>query len=240
MHVASTPAVIAFVIAASSGARLIAQVPSARILNAPFTATSTIVRNADGKIGIQTFYLARASNGSSYSAESGTNGRVFRITIVDVPNARTITLTPNPSSHTYTEVPIPHGTLRTLTTQQVLDGLAEMNQNYIDQPDRDHSGIAYHITSLGQTQEEGMILFGDRQELTFKNGDRRTIETWHSNLGIEMSARVDDPSKKITSVKSVTNLVRKEPDPKLFEIPAEYLPHPDPHSMPRPSSSPAM
>jgi hypothetical protein len=79
---------------------------------------------------------------------------------------------------------------------------------------------------LGSKQENGMTLFGERAEFTLENGEKRTTEKWESDLGFDMSRITDWHGR--TRVWTVTDVERVEPDPTLFEIPKEYLPHNDP------------
>jgi hypothetical protein len=228
MSVASVMSVSAALVSAGLSMPLAAQVAIDHVTGAPFTAIRTHTRNTDGKIVDETTFVARASNGSTYAAES-LKGNVFRITIEDVPNAREITLIPQPPSYTYLQMPAVGGKIRTLTLAQSLDYLVKANQSFIDRPDRDKpNGRKYHDISLGEKQDGGLILFGVRSEITSETGQKQTIESWRSDFGITTSSRLDDPEKKLTEITMVSNLVRTEPDPKLFEIPPDYLPHPDP------------
>ena len=72
-----------------------------------------------------------------------------------------------------------------------------------------------------------MTLFGHTDEFTSDTGDKRTTEVWDSDLGVAMSVKTDSPASEHYRLAALTDLRRVEPNPKLFEIPAEYLPHPD-------------
>jgi len=205
------------------GSQLGAQIVS--VTNAPFTAAEKSTE--DGGLTYSTAQLARASNGSTYAASKAKDGHVMRIYIEDVPNNRRIQLFPSPPSYTYSLEPAPKGGWRTDSIDSYRERLQRFQDSIVQDPDRDKpTGGHTHRVALGVKQEDGIALFGERRELTLATGEKRTTERWESDLGLTMSRIASRPGK--TYVWTVTDLKRVEPDPALFEIPAEYLPHHDP------------
>jgi hypothetical protein len=206
--------------------QLHAQIPINHITDAPFTATWTETGHFGGKIKTETKQLARSSNGSTYMAEAF-NGRIFRIYIDDIPNSRSVTLFPSPPSYTYILSPAPEGRFRTWSIENNRETLQRMQEMYLQKPDTEEPNGKYHRVVLGIKQEDGLTLFGHTYEFTSDTGDKRTTEVWDSDLGVAMSVKTDSPASEHYSLAALTDLRRVEPNPKLFEIPAEYLPHPD-------------
>lgn len=82
---------------------------------------------------------------------------------------------------------------------------------------------------LGSKIVEGLLVEGTRTTLTIPEGyqgnDRtfiKVIETWSSNdLGIVILSRRSDPFAGEV-VTRIANIVRTEPDPSFFQMPADY------------------
>lgn len=193
----------------------------ANITDAPFTATYSVNGQANA-----TEEIARASNGSTYYATKANDGHLMHIWIVDVPNNRRIELMPSPPSYTYRLQAVDRK-IYTSTIEEYRASLQRVQESFRDRPDRDKpNGSHQHEIPLGVRQEDGMTLFGNRDEITLASGEKRTVEAWQSDLGV--AATWVDTGTATKTVRTLTNVHRVEPDPKLFEIPAEYLPHPDP------------
>ena len=83
--------------------------------------------------------------------------------------------------------------------------------------------------SLGTQTIEGVVAEGTRMTMTFPEGsmgnDRpitTVTETWTSpDLKTVLLSKVSDP-RNGESTTRLTNIVMAEPDPALFQIPAEY------------------
>ena len=193
------------------------------ITDAPFTAT--VVWTRDGQPNA-TEEFARASNGSTYDATKATDGHLVHITIVDVPNNRRIELMPSPPSYTYWLRET--GRVRTSTVEEYRTILQRLQDHFLQNPDRDKAedGSHRHQIALGVREGNGMTLFGNREEINLASGEKRIVEAWQSDLGV--AATFAEKGTATQTVRTLTNLRRVEPDPKLFEIPAEYLPHADP------------
>jgi hypothetical protein len=211
------------------GTQLVAQT-IIRITDAPFTASMSHTR--DGGKPYVSAYLARASNGSTYVAAMDSEGRKMHITIEDVPNNRTIQLTPQPPSYTYTLTPAPGGKFRTDTIDRFRELLQGLQNEAAKQPDWiDGYGARHHPIVPGVRKQDGMTLFGRLDHLTYADGKKVEEEYWRSDLGITLIDKVnlDSPTEgKGDHVSTVTDLHLVEPDPKLFEISAEYFPENDP------------
>jgi hypothetical protein len=198
----------------------------ANITGAPFTATFSY----EGQINNQTTNaieeIARATDGSTYDATKAKDGHLVHISIVDIPNNRRIELMPLPPSYTY-RIQAVDRKLYTCTIEDYRATLQQAQESFRDRPDRDKpNGSHHHEIPLGVRQEDGMILFGNRDEIILASGEKRTVEAWQSDLGV--AATVADTGTTTKTVRTLTSLHRVEPDPKLFEIPAQYLSHPDP------------
>lgn len=92
-------------------------------------------------------------------------------------------------------------------------------------PDTSRPDASFHREALGEPTVNGATLYGIRTDVT-RNGVSYTTERWEADLGFvyrETSTR--DPVG--TSTYFVTGLRRDEPDPELFVVPKEYLPHTD-------------
>jgi hypothetical protein len=71
-----------------------------------------------------------------------------------------------------------------------------------------------------------MTLFGFRTEKTYDDGRERVKEYWESDLGIVVSSKAVGPQEGEEHSYVVTNIRREEPDPRLFQIPKEYISDP--------------
>ena len=195
--------------------------------DAPFTATLSLTDNAGRTYPSEEY--ARASNGSTYVALKAKDGHTVRITIDDVPNNRQIELMPQPPSYTYRLSPAPKCRCAAYSVDSYRETLQRAQQGFIDRPDRDKPGGSHHHdVILGVRQQDGMTLFGHRDEITSQTGVKHVIEIWQSDLGLTYSNRRSGPDPGDIRISTITDLKRVEPDPKLFEIPAEYFPEHDP------------
>jgi hypothetical protein len=205
------------------GSQLAAQI--AHITNAPFTAARKYTE--DGGLTYSTEQLARASNGSTYVASKGKDGQTRHISIEDVPNNRRIELSPQPPSYTYRFVEVRKGGFWTDCIDSYRERLQRFQDSFIQNPDRDKPpGGHVHRAKLGAKQENGMTLFGEKDEFTLATGEKRTTEKWESDLGLTITSTTNWHGK--IRVWTVTDLERVEPDSTLFEIPKQYFPHNDP------------
>lgn len=221
MKCASTLPMVSLLLCFALSEPLLAQFVN--ITDAPFTATVVWIR--DGQPNA-TEEFARASNGSTYDATKATDGRLVHITIVDVPNNRRIELMPSPPSYIYRLQNT--GKVRTSTVEEYRTTLQRLQDHFRQSPDRDKAedGSHRHQIALGVREEDGMTLFGNREEINLASGEKRIVEAWQSDLGV--AATFAEKGTATQTVRTLTNMRRVEPDPKLFEIPAEYLPHADP------------
>jgi hypothetical protein len=195
------------------------------LTNAPFTAARK--STTDGGLTSSTVELARSSNGSTYAAEKDKDGHTMRIYIEDVPNNRRIELFPRPPSYTYRLMDAPRGGFGADPIDSYRERLQKMQDSLVQNHDHDTpTGDHVQWVLLGMKREDGMTLFGRRREETLATGEKRTTEWWESDMGLTISKIATRPGK--TYVWTVTDLKRVEPDPALFEIPQEYLPHHDP------------
>jgi hypothetical protein len=209
----------ALLLSIASMASAVAQIFPAGIIDAPFTATWSTTNN--GKTITKTGIMARASNGSVYLSFAAA-GRTYRIEIQDVPNNRSITLYSSPPNYMYHLSPFPGGHFRPTSVQKNGEMLAELQESYLQRPNRAKPDGQSVETSLGVKQQDGMTLFGHRSEFTSNTGNKRTEELWNSDLGIVLSLKTIWSSEGNESETTVTDIRRQEPDPKLFQIPEEY------------------
>jgi hypothetical protein len=114
-----------------------------------------------------------------------------------------------------------------LSVQRNHDMLQQMQDSYIERPNRPKPDGQAVETALGIKQQDGITFFGHKSEFTSTSGNKRTDEMWDSDFGIVVSLKSIWPQEGKELSRTVIDILRQEPDPKLFEIPAEYLPHPD-------------
>jgi hypothetical protein len=159
---------------------------------------TTIARDSTGRTHNENRYYLRPSDNGQ--------GRVRDVTIYD-PNARTrITLTPATQIAAVVVLPAPkeRSAMRVVPREQQRE-------------------------DLGFTQIAGLTVHGYRQFRTIPEGqdgnDRAitiTDEYWYSDqLRMNITLKHTDP-RHGTQVVTLTQLGLEEPDPKMFEIPAEY------------------
>jgi hypothetical protein len=197
------------------------------LTDAPFSATLSVIDNEGRTYPMQKF--ARAGNGSTYVASYAKDGHPTRVTIEDVPNSRIIEFTPQPPSYTYTLRPALKNECRTYSVDRYREIFQRAQQDFIDRPDRDKPGGSHHHeVPLGVRQEDGLTLVGHRNEATLQNGKKHAVEMWMSDLGLAIDIKGNGPAPEGIRAWTVTDFKRVEPDPTLFEIPAEYLPGHDP------------
>ncbi|HXM07954.1 MAG TPA: hypothetical protein VN936_10835, partial [Candidatus Acidoferrum sp.] len=149
------------------------------------------------------------------------------VTIIDPVAGKSYSL--NPHTQTATETGFPFaGTLsRNAPTPSVGAGSGVVFQTRT--PAMAESAPQMTHESLGPQEMDGVTVTGTRFTQTFPVGsignDRpivvvRTI--WHSEeLGIDMLGEVSDPRTGNVTTR-VTQLDRTEPDPALFQVPADY------------------
>ncbi len=215
------PPVVSLLLCCALSKPLLAQL--ANITGAPFTATVTLSVSGEPS---STEEIARASNGSTYDESKSRDGSFVHTFIVDIPNNRRIELTAFPPSYTY-RIQAGDRKIYTCTIEEYRATLQRAQGSFRDRPDRDKpNGSHHHEVPLGVRQEDGMTLFGNRDEIILASGENRTVEAWQSDLGVAVTSA--DSGDKHQTVRTLTNVRRVEPDPKLFEIPAEYLAHSDP------------
>ncbi len=220
MKPASALALVPLLLSFTWGSPLSAQFVN--LIDAPFTATFSSTHNGQALPDAE---WARASNGSTYQAQKRSDGSIYRIMIADVPNHRRIELFPFPPSYTYTVSPL---NARGDSVEQYRKQLQRAQDLFTQNPDRAKTnGSHHHEIALGVEQKDGMTIFRNRDELALASGEKVTAEFWQSDLGFPIR-RISDSSTNGVDVQTITNLRRVELSPKLFEIPAEYLPHPDP------------
>jgi len=199
----------------------------ANVVGAPLTATVTLHNAREGEAPSQTTRrIARASDGSTYSASYGPDGTLGRVEIDDVPTNRRITFfvpPPNDFSHTYMLRTPPHGKFRLWSTEEIRQQVRCQQDAWTEEPDRQKENGRVHDIVLGERSSDGMTLFGFRSEKTYDDGSKKMSEHWWSDLGIMISDTNVGPGEGRESSYVVTNLKREEPDPSLFQIPNEYL-----------------
>jgi hypothetical protein len=189
------------------------------IVDAPFTATWQETVHDHGKfISQTTVRMARASNGSIYSAMLLPDGTASWIQIDDVPNNRMITL--NVVNHAYSLSTPQGGKFHTLSVQQmtqILQSFQDAHAQGVEHPPD------LRVTSLGVKQESGMTLYGRKFE--WNTASKEIQEDWiSSDLSVKASLKLIQPSNEYDIVGAISDIQREEPDPKLFKIPEGYNP----------------
>jgi hypothetical protein len=143
------------------------------------------------------------------------------VTIVDLvadqvihlnPRQKTATVTPIPSGHAGQRAPI-RQTQQTAPVQS------------LPQQERPHSSVE----KLGGESIAGVYAEGRRITRVIPAGTQGNdrdfsviTETWESSeLGIQVLDKTTDPRNGVTT-RETKNLTRSEPDPALFQVPADY------------------
>jgi hypothetical protein len=212
---------VALLLNPGSAAKSFGQIPVSGytpglVTGAPFSATWRETARNHGKVISQmTIQVARAANGSIYSAMVSVEGTPQQIEICDVPNNRLITV--NAITHTYKLSTPDGGKFRTLSVQQfteLLQKLQDANAQGVE-----HPPVRY--VSLGVKQDSGMTLYGQKVVWIFADEDIQ--ESWmSSDLGTKAGWKEIRPSSELDVVGALTEIRREEPDPKLFRVPEGY------------------
>jgi hypothetical protein len=194
--------------------------------NTPFQATRTII--ADNRNGVSyttTGMVARSSNGSTYQLnpdpKSGAPGTVA---ITDIPGQRHIilwvqrkiyTITPDPNIAAI-DAPSPE------VQQKNLESYKSMKQSHSAQ-----GGTGVDEIPLGLRTQDGLVEVGRRTVMdslpaswTIKE---KVWEDWYSIfLGINVEKVAFDDTGRPDFKEILSNIKQAEPDPSLFQIPADY------------------
>jgi hypothetical protein len=224
--------VLAPALSLTLGTHIVAQT-IIRITDAPFTASIWHTSGGERDYAYVSQYLARARNGSTYVKTIDSDGRTMDIEIEDVPNNRSIHLIPRPPSYEYTLTPARGGKFRTETTDSYREGLRCLQNGAAKEAHdfTDMYGARHHPTVPSAKKQGDMTLFGRLDSLIYSNGKKESDEYWRSDLGLTFIQKeiVDSPTEgKSSSISTVIDLRLGDPDPKLFEIPAEYFAENDP------------
>jgi len=190
----------------------------ANVIDAPFTATFERTTPGQPK---RTCQIARASNGSVYFGCAGSNGKITSVDINDVPNNRQIAFfppAPGNFNHTYRLYPPQEGKFKILSAQEVREQLRSGKGFCCCEEEPENA--------LGQKLSDGLTLFGFRTVKTYADGSKRVTEYWESDLGVVVSSKALGPQPGEEHSYVVRDVLREEPDPRLFEIPKEYISDP--------------
>lgn len=224
--------VVGSVMSLSLGTQIVAQT-IIRITDAPFTASIWHTSSGKRDYAYVSQYLARARDGSTYVKTIDSDGRTMDIEIEDVPNNRSIHLIPRPPSYEYTLMPARGGKFSTETLDSYREKLLCLQNGAAKEAHdfTDMYGARHHPVVPSAKKQDDMTLFGRLDYLTYGDGKKESEEYWRSDLGLTFiqKVNVDSPSKgKSSSISTVIYLRLGDPDPNLFEIPAEYFPENDP------------
>jgi hypothetical protein len=205
----------------------LAQTYPAHLTNAPFTARWSATTRENGESGTTSGFMARTSDGSTYMSFASPGypapGGTFRIEIDDLKKHRHITLYPGPTNH-YAATELTNGQDRIFSVQRYAQMLQQLQDSYLQRPDRPKPDGQSHVAPLGAKQQDGVTLYGHKSEFTSNKGEKRTQELWDSDLGIVVSTKAVWPSEDKETEMTVTDIRRVEPDPILFQIPQGYRP----------------
>jgi hypothetical protein len=202
------------------------------IKTAPFEAVRTI-SHAGSEHFTVSCKVARRSNGSTYQEmPDSRTGSTAYIMIQDAPGKRSILLDIRRKSYSITELSISsipearspeqlQRLIERIKTQEPIHGLQD--------------GVNVTTTSLGLRTRDGFI----------ENGQRRVMERppassllkeqiwetwWIPALNVQVEQSGFDADNKVAQTTKLTDIRRTEPDPRLFEIPPDYVPSPPPPS----------
>jgi len=195
-----------------------------QIRNAPFVAVNTITTTDSKGTHPAVGKVARNSAGSTYVEIWRTDAnQLTEILILDVPGKRSIKLEVEKKWYAVDEDPtltardLPPG-----STAQQIDQPQNMNSTHTED-----NGLTRDILPLGKKEIEGIMTLGS-METAHKSGlgpDARdyTTENWFSpELQIMLLHVTHDSLKGSEMVSSLSHVQRVEPDPALFQIPADY------------------
>jgi hypothetical protein len=183
------------------------------VTGAPFTATWREIFRDHGKVTSQTtVQMARASDGSIYSAILSPEGMPLQVEIDDVPNNRMITV--NAVTHTYSLSTPDGGKFRTFSVQQFTELVQKWEEMNFERP-------PFRVTSLGVKQDSGMTLYGQKAVASVPDEDIH--ESWmSSDLGVKAASKEIRHPSEFEVVGALGDIRHEEPDPKLFRVPEGY------------------
>ncbi len=187
----------------------------AYITGAPYTARATNEINTNGQSRVETLVIARASDGKTYTSHF--TGKVnWMIGIEDAPNHRFISL--NPRNHTYTIQPLqPEWSV--ITVAQAAEALREQQAKPLPGPAVTTTKV------LGEEQQMGFTAFGIDTTTTQRNGAIVHKVSWNTDFGVNLLSEhsvTGADGKVFAETGTVSDVVREEPNPSLFEIPVGY------------------
>lgn len=195
---------------------------------APFQGTKTRTINQPGEQYTVSSVVARSSDGSTYEEipDRQTGTPVF-ILISDAPGMRRIFLdvkrkfySVQPFSESIPNAPTPD------QLQKNLDFLKTLTATHESQ-----GGYVITKTPLGFRTQDGFVVYGTRSVYErLPPSSKLTEKIWETwwipalNLDVEKTG-IGTDGKPVQTTK-FTNILIKEPDASLFEIPAGYVPSP--------------
>ncbi len=194
--------------------------------NAPYTATRTRTETQDGKITTRSRTIARTSDGSTYEAVTDPDVVIPYVTIHDVARRQYITL--YPTFHTYTIRPevvlVAHPPPHSLPPEYVQLYKSSVQPT----PGEKHENGDCELAALGQRTIEGFETFG--WSWSCPSARVTYTETWYSpSLDETIEGKTKQTSPDLTTETKLTGIHPGDPDPALFEVPADYKEVPPGH-----------
>lgn len=203
-----------------------AQVP--QIQGVPFTATQVITWTSPTGTRRTEGQVARDRAGSTYVEEvDPATGSLLKVMIFDVPGKRLITL--NVPRRRYSVQAIPQLSARSVPMGWVGDQL-RWAAEHRDRSEREVKGSVRSTQRwLGTRQVNGLLTIGtvkERRPTDARAGAGTEVdESWFSvELGLPVLLTQSKPAAGLTTQVTLTGVLRAEPKPALFAIPAGYAP----------------
>lgn len=202
----------------------------AQLRDVPFRATQVIVRRGPGGVVETRGLVARSSAGSMYvELIDESTKKTAEVLIFDVPNHRELVL--DVQNRRYRELAAPGLEGREAPVDFTAEQLRVAAMEKDVSVRRVKDGVDSTWTWLGVKRLAGLESVGSVEvrrpvanagEAT--DGPAEVDESWVSvDLGVAVLRRRHDPLKDEDTEVSMTEVLRSEPDARLFQVPAGYV-----------------
>lgn len=203
---------------------------ASQLKDVPFRAVQVIVRRGPGGVVETRGRLARSSDGSTYvELIDGATKQAAEVLIFDVPNHRELVL--DVRNRRYRVMALPQLEGKEAPVDFVAEQLrvAAMEKNVSMQRVKD--GVESTWTRLGVRRVAGLESVGSmevRRPLAAAgeaaDGPAEADESWISvDLGVAVLRVRHDPLTDEDTEVAMTEILRAEPEAKLFQVPAGYV-----------------
>ena len=194
------------------------------VADVPFEAVQVITRRSGGAVKETRGRMARNADGSTYLEMGGEDGTVAKILILDVPQRREIVL--DVRCRCYRVRAAPELVAQSLTPGWMLEELEQAVENKDASRHELKHGNDRTVTSLGTRRVSGVEAVGRREARRIpETGAVREMESWFSvDLGLAVLITERGAVRGDETEVLLTEILRSDPDPSLFQIPEGYVP----------------